>query len=73
MTKPLSKIFLTLPQKAALAKFAPGVKRAAFPDINPRTAEALWSKGLIKGETISGIRLFTLTDLGLKMQQSLIE
>lgn len=62
---------LTVPQKAALKKFEFGVKRAAFPDINPRTAQALWSKGLIRGETVSGSRLFNLTDLGLRVQQDL--
>ena len=55
---------LTDPQRAALGRFVPGVKRPAYPDINPRTATALWSKRLIKGETIQGVRLFLLTDLG---------
>lgn len=61
---------LTSPQKAALGKFVSGVKRAAHPDINPRTASALWSKGLIKGETIQGSRVFILTELGAQAQRA---
>lgn len=48
----------------ALLRFKPGVKRSAFPDINPRTASALWSKGLLRGEIESGTRQFILTELG---------
>jgi hypothetical protein len=59
---------LTGPQKVSLGRFVPGVRRPAYPDINPRTAAALWSKGLIKGEITRGSRLFILTDLGEQVQ-----
>lgn len=61
---------LTGPQRVALGKFVSGVKRSAYPDINPRTAAALWSKGLIKGEIIQGSRVFVLTDLGRQVQRA---
>lgn len=61
---------LTDPQKVALKKFVSGVKRPAYPDINPRTAAALWSKGLIKGEIVQGGRVFILTDLGRQVQRA---
>lgn len=59
---------LTEPQKAALQRFVKGVKRSAFPDINPRTAAALWSKALIKGEIVQGARVFLLTEMGEQAQ-----
>jgi len=60
---------LTSPQKIALGRFVAGVKTHAYPHINPRTAAALWSKGLIKGEIIQGSRVFILTELGEQAQR----
>jgi hypothetical protein len=59
---------LTAPQRDALRRFKPGVQRTAYPDINPRTASALWSMGLVKGVISSGNRYFILTELGVSMR-----
>jgi len=55
---------LTEPQKVALRRFFPGRKRKAHPEINPRTASALWSLGLLQGEIVEGTRIFILTQAG---------
>jgi hypothetical protein len=62
---------LTRAQKNALELFEPGKPRKAFPDINPRTATALWSMGLLRGELIDGCRIFTLTRDGELARQTL--
>ena len=70
MSKPLLSN-LTLPQKTALRKFEPGCKRRSYPDINPRTASALWSLGLLKGEIADGTRQFVLTKTGEEVRKLL--
>lgn len=60
---------LTAPQRDALRLFEPGVQRTAYPDINPRTASALWSKGLVKGVIKNGKRHFILTELGTSLRR----
>lgn len=68
-TRTVNSADLTEAQRNALRRFEPGVKRTAFPDINPRTASALWSKGLVKGEVIGGTRQFILTETGEAMRK----
>ena len=63
---------LTEPQKIALRKFHPGQKRKAYPEINPRTASALWSLGLLQGETVEGARIFALTPAGERVWADLV-
>ncbi|GAA0659742.1 hypothetical protein FHT00_003579 [Sphingomonas insulae] len=58
---------LTSPQRAALALFKPGQKRRAFPDINPRSATALWRKGLLQGLHEGGKTYFLLSDQGVRI------
>lgn len=59
---------LTPAQQRALTYFVPNVWRAAFPDINPRTASALWQMGLIRGKTQLGKQIFCLTEAGAAVQ-----
>jgi len=63
---------LTEPQKIALRKFVPGQKRKAHPEINPRTASALWSLGLLRGEIVKGTRIFILTQAGESVWAELV-
>jgi len=60
---------LTPPQRAALALFKPDQKRRAFPDINPRSATALWRKGLLQGLNEGGKTYFLLSEQGLRIRQ----
>ena len=62
---------LTAPQKIALKLFKPKQARRIFPDINPRTAQALWSLGLLTRDTREGVAYFMLTDAGEKLKQVL--
>lgn len=63
---------LTEPQKIALRKFRPGQERKAYPEINPRTASALWSLGLLRGEIVEGARIFALTPTGERIWAELV-
>ena len=60
---------LTPPQRAALALFKPEQKRRAFPDINPRSAAALWRMGLLQGSYEGGTTYFLLSEKGLRVRQ----
>ncbi|MBY8823287.1 hypothetical protein [Sphingomonas colocasiae] len=52
---------LTTSQQTALARFRPGEWRGVHPDINPRTAAALLSAGLVESEVSAGRRRYRLT------------
>ena len=60
---------LTRPQRAALGLFEPNQKRRAFPDINPRSATALWRMGLLRGSHKSGKTYYLLSAKGVRAQQ----
>lgn len=62
---------LTAPQKIALRLFTPKQARRIFPEINPRTAQALWSIGLLTRDTREGVAYFMLSDVGEKIKQVL--
>lgn len=63
---------LTRPQRTALLLFSPGQPRGAFPDVNPRTAAALWSSGLLSGEISDGKYVYVLTPEGEKVRSRLM-
>lgn len=63
---------LTVAQKLALTRFEPCQPRKPFPDINPRTATALWSIGLLKGDLIDGDRVYVLTTDGELARQAIM-
>lgn len=60
---------LTPPQRLALLLFEPGRPRRAFPDVNPRSAIALWGKGVLLGSRESGKQYFLLSEKGVRMRQ----
>ena len=60
---------LTPPQRLALSLFEPGRSRRAFPDVNPRSAIALWQKGVLQGFRERGKLHFVLSEKGVKMRQ----
>lgn len=62
---------LTGPQKDALKLFVPSKARRVFPDINPRTAQALWSLGILMRETMGRTSYFSLTAAGEELQARL--
>jgi hypothetical protein len=64
LTETPKALKLTKPQREALSLLQPDVWRGAFPDINPRTAAALWALGLVQGKLERGKRLFCLTKSG---------
>lgn len=68
--RPLNNIAATLtaPQKAAVKAFVPSQERGVFPDINPRTAQALYSLGVLEREVRGGTAYFKLTDAGEELQ-----
>ena len=61
---------LTDAQLRALAVFEPKTWRGAFPDVNPRSAEALWRLGLVEGRLEQGKRLFRLTAAGERAREN---
>src|SRR5690606_36784935 len=61
---PINMIALSEAQKRALISFAPGEERGTYPDINPRSAAALCSLGLLRVQTVQGKRLYRLTPEG---------
>lgn len=60
---------LTQAQRAALDHFERDTFSTAFPNVNPRTASALWSKGLIRGQVLEGKRYYQLTELGEELRR----
>lgn len=58
---------LTNPQKLGLHCFVDAEWRGAFPDVNPRTASALWKLGLLDRKREDGRHQYRLTGLGLEL------
>lgn len=62
---------LTAPQRAALTFFQDGRWKGVFPVVNPRTAAALLSFGLLECERVNGRRVYRISNDGMKILNSM--